>query len=128
MAAIEESKSQPVPRPRGVDARPARRAGRGSDLVWNVLTLLVWLGMASLVMAFLSVYINPASPLNPFSPQSPTLAAVIVLPSQTPSPQPSQTAPATETAEPSATPVTPTVTPTEPPVPTETAKIGRAHV
>ncbi len=124
MAAIEETKSQPVPRPRSPARR--RRARRSSDLVWNVLTLLVWLGMASMVMVFLSIYFNPASPLNPFSPVPPTLVAAVTLPSETPSPQPTMTVELTNTPtrRPTFTPVTPTVTYTPLPTATETVTPG----
>lgn len=124
MAAVEESKSQPVSRPRS--SAQVRRARRSSDLYWNVLTLMVWLGIASMVMVFLTIYFNPASPINPFSPVPPTLVSVVNLPSETPSPQPSPTLTPTSTAthRPTSTPVTPTVTLTPLPTATETITPG----
>jgi len=126
MAAIDESKRRAAPRLNRSGVHPAGSARRNPDLVWNVLTMLVWLGIASLVMLFLSIYINPASHLNPFSPVPPTIVAGIVLPSETPSPQPSPTRVLTDTPTPppTATPVTPTVTFTSSPTVTETSTPG----
>jgi hypothetical protein len=126
MAAIEESKSQPIPRLTRPEARPVSSAARGSDLAWNLLTMLVWLGMASMVVIFLSIYNNPTTPLNPFSPAPPTLVSVIRLPTETLSPQPviQRTASSTPTLPPSATPVTPTATRTSLPTATDTPTPG----
>lgn len=125
MAAIDEGKNQPVSRTRS-PSRLQRKNRRGADLFWNVLTLLVWLGIASLILVFVSIYLNPTGPLNPFRPVPPTLAAVIMLPSETPSPQPSETLALADTppASPTATLVTPTVTRTPLPTATETVTPG----
>ena len=100
--------------------RPAREQ-RG-ELVWNVLSVLVMLSMAGLLIAFLQIYSNPASQINPFPP--PTQVALLVVPTGTitlipspvtPSPQPSATVAFSET---------PTLTPTQTEIPTETPTLG----
>lgn len=106
-----------------------RHRVRQQDLKWNVMTVLVWLLMAFSVMAFVSIYTNPYSALNPFQPGAPTLVAAVVIPTATeqvtadPN-QPTILAPVaiTSTVEPP-TP-TPTVTATVTPIPTETATPG----
>lgn len=101
------------------DERPAREQ-RG-ELVWNVMSVLLILGMASLVMAFLMIYRDPASPFNPFPP--PTEVARLVVPTYTPSLSPTPVTPSPEpsqTPEPSATPRAPTLSPTISATPTET--------
>lgn len=105
-------------------AFPAAQApeSQGAALVWNVLTVLVWLITACAIMAFLSIYKNPASAFNPFyEPQAPTLAAVVVIPTGTASPQPTQ---GTEAASPTPTLPPPTATSTATLQPTETATPG----
>lgn len=111
-------------------------------LVWDVLTVLVWVGMVSLVMMFVTLIVNPASSFNPFppvTPMPPTLVAAIQLPTQTHTPDPdtvlaAATGPtartggrATRTPTTSPTPTTiptrtllPTETPTPGPSPTKT--------
>lgn len=93
-------------------SNPSAPAGHHSGaLIWNVLTVLVWLGMCSAIMAFISIYTNPQTALNPLRPGTPippTMVAAISLPT------------ATETSIPTATvrgpkptrTLTPTVTPT----------------
>lgn len=99
-------------------------AARG-DLTWNVLTVLVWLVMAFMVMAFVSIVVNPHSAWNPLrAANTPTLAAAVVIPTMTPTPETVVLAQAaTPTATSSPTP-TPTLTPTETPLPTETPTPG----
>lgn len=107
-----------VRKPRAQKPRP-RKSRANHDLTWNVLTVLTWLGMACMAMAFASIYVNPNSLFNPFRPmgarQTPTLVSALILPSGTPSPLPTATLdPLLNTATPSSTPTpaTPTVTPT----------------
>jgi hypothetical protein len=101
----------------------------GSDLFWNVLTLLVWLGIGGMVMAFLSIYNNPATSLNLLRPNGPELVAAISLPPETETPLPTSTATAvfTETSTPlpptSTVPPEPTQTETPTPGPSPTATI-----
>lgn len=94
----------------------------GSDLFWNVLTLLVWLGIAGMVMAFLSIYSNPNSSLNPLRPNTPELVAVISLPIDTEVPLPPGTATPAPTETP--TPLPPTATFTPEPTHTELPTLG----
>lgn len=66
---------------------PARR-----DMIWNVLTVLVWLMMACTVMAFASIYANPRSLLNPFRPMQPAnVVAAVSITTRTPAPQATET-------------------------------------
>ncbi len=134
MAAIEETNIHAMPRLRPAVGQPVEK---NTDLLWNVLTVLVWLMTASLIMAFVSIYVNPGSLLNPFkSSLPPTLVAAVHIPSQTPSPQPTA---AVDSSQLTPTPTfTPTATQTAPqnalqtapqtappsPVPTETATPG----
>lgn len=104
-------------------------------LVWNVLTVLVWLGMVSVVMMFVTLFANPTSQFNPFppvTPMPPTLVAAIQLPTQTHTPEPesvlaSATGPTARagraTRTPTASPA-PSLTPTRTLVPTETPTPG----
>jgi hypothetical protein len=128
MAAIEESNSSEAaqPRPDRVRADHRSTGSDSSDLFWNVLTLLVWLAMGVQVLAFFSIYTNPASSLNPFRPSEPTLVQALAIPTDTPSPEPTfgSSATPTLTVTSTPTPVTPTVTPTLDPTPTETATPG----
>jgi hypothetical protein len=102
-------------------ARTAQAEGQPAgpgDLVWNVLTMLVLLATAVTAMAFFSIYANPYSTINPFTPPgAPTLAAAVVIPTQTPTLEPTLAA-ATPTFEPTLTfTPTPTLQPTETPTP-----------
>jgi hypothetical protein len=127
MAVIDE----PEDRELFPDAFPRYRQSRRSlqrdeqqspDLFWNVLTVLVWLGIATMVMAFISIYKNPASSLNLLRPFQPTLVSVIVVPTELPIPSLDVTA----TFEPTFTEIPPTftVTPTPEPAATETPTPG----
>lgn len=53
--------------------------------LWNGLTYLVLLAVVIVVMAFLIIFMNPNSAINPFPP--PTLPALLMLPSSTPTPE-----------------------------------------
>ncbi|MGB9798838.1 MAG: hypothetical protein ACPLUL_01930 [Thermanaerothrix sp.] len=90
---------------------------RDPDLLWNVLTLLVWLGIFGVILFVGLIYINPHSPLNPFPPRPvPTL---LVLPTQEVSLE--STSNLTET--PTAT-LVPTAVPTFTPTPQPTLVEG----
>ncbi|MCX8023657.1 MAG: hypothetical protein N3A60_00475 [Thermanaerothrix sp.] len=44
------------------------------DLLWNVLTLLIWVGILGVILFVAVVYVNPSVPINPFPPRPlPTL-------------------------------------------------------
>lgn len=99
-----------------------------TDIIWNILTVLVLLAIAGMVLYFVFIYYNPTSPLNTYPP--PTQAVAIVIPTnpsatvtvvpftRTPvriasvTRTPTLTKTATLTLTPSDTPVTPTLTPT----------------
>jgi hypothetical protein len=123
MAAFDEDDS-PYSLPtieRGNQPRRARSAEPHPDLTWNGLTVLVWLGMAIMVLAFVSIYREPSSRFNPLKPQSPTLVAAIVIPTATiEATRPT----ATPTETPTLTPLPPTQTPTPSPAPTDTPTPG----
>lgn len=50
--------------------------------LWNILTIAALLALTGVTLIFLTIFINPATPINPFPP--PTLPAELVLPSATP--------------------------------------------
>jgi hypothetical protein len=106
---------------------PEEQASSGGSLIWNVLTVLVWLGMACMVMAFISVYSDPQSLANPLRPPQPTLVSAVVIPTMTASPEPTATlepGQITLTPTETATPVPPTATASPSPTFTETATPG----
>jgi len=95
------------------------------ELVWNVMSVLLLLGVAGLVMAFFQIYVDPASRYNPFPP--PTEVARLVVPSSTPTLSPTPVTPSpvpTDTLAPSQTPRTPTETVTLTATPTVTPTQG----
>ncbi len=99
-----------------------------TDIIWNILTVLVLLAIAGMVLYFVFIYYYPTSPLNTYPP--PTQAVAIVLPTNPPptvtvvpftrtpariasvTRTPTLTKTVTLTLTPSNTPVTPTLTPT----------------
>ena len=99
-----------------------------SDIVWNILTVLVLLAIAGMVLYFVFIYYYPTSPLNTYPP--PTEAVALVLPTNPPptatvvsltwtpvriasvTRTPTLTKTVTVTVTPSFTPVTPSLTPT----------------
>ncbi len=96
---------------------PEQAKRRTSNLIWNVLTMLVLLATIALAGMILSIFLNPYSAFNPFPP--PTPPVLLQLPTLTPTPL--------VIFEPTWTPVpslTPTATftprPTETLIPTET--------
>jgi hypothetical protein len=67
------------------DFNPERKTTRKSPVIWNILTIIVLLGVLGLGFYFLTVFTNPNSPLNPFPPpalptlyQTPTTTATII--------------------------------------------------
>ncbi len=99
-----------------------------TDIIWNILTVLVLLAIAGMVVYFVFIYNNPTSPLNTYPP--PTQAVAVIIPTNPPptatvvpftltpvriasvTRTPTLTRTATLTLTPSNTPVTPTLTPT----------------
>jgi hypothetical protein len=91
------------------------------SMIWNILTILVLLGICGLLYYFITVFTNPNSAFNPFSPvplptlyQTPTLTATIIpqpatwTPTPTTSPLPTRTKAPTWTSVPLV--ITPSVT------------------
>ena len=99
-----------------------------TDIIWNILTVLVLLAIAGMALFFVFIYYNPTPPLNTYPP--PTQAVAIVLPTNPPPTDtvapftrtlvriasvtrtPTLTKTPTLTLTPSNTPITPTFTPT----------------
>jgi len=94
----------------------AKKGGTGA-LVWNILTILVLLGVVAIALIFLAVFLNPSSGLNPFPPA--TLPAILEFPTATVTPVRflQSTWTPSPTLEPTAT-YTPQPTPTSPPTET----------
>ena len=93
------------------------RRQTSSGIIWNILTVLLLLGVLCLGGYFMMIFINPQSGLNPFPP--PTLPAALQLPTETPTPR--GVLPPTWTPEPTNPPTetpTPRPTATLPPTPT----------
>lgn len=67
-----------------VSEAPASRGGQ-KDLLWNVLSILLLLGMLLVTVVFLVIFVNPNSAFNPLPPPSMPLA--LVLPTSTPTPK-----------------------------------------
>jgi hypothetical protein len=89
----------------GFDLKPERKPRakvNASAVFWNLMTVVMLLSTICLALYFVTIYKNPASPLNPFQPQAlPTVYATI-----TPTITPIQLEPtwtATVTLEPTAT-------------------------
>ncbi len=81
-----------------------------NPLVWNVLSVLLILGIGLTGVGFISIFTNPYNSLNPFPP--PTMPALLVLPTSTPTLRllpPTWTPTATNTVTPSMTPPSPVV-------------------
>lgn len=83
------------------------------ERLWNLLTLLVFAGMALAVVFFAAIFLNPGVSFNPFPP--PTLPVALMLPTSTPAPTQPVAPPAlsdTLTPLPTLTPEPPTATAT----------------
>lgn len=119
------------------DLRPERKR-RSNSVFWNLLTLLVLIGIACLVIYFLILFVNPESALNPFPPRplptlmqfpTPTITPLQNPPTWTPTatiePSPTRTLASTWTPIPTNTPfyiITATsIFPATPAAPTATA-------
>ncbi len=86
--------------------RPRARGGKRSDLLWNVLTVLLLVMSFCIAGYFLSIFVNPFTPFNPLPP--PTQPPILTT--------------ATATITPLALPATWTPTPTVEPSPAPTLK------
>ena len=60
-------------------------SGKSKDLLWNVLTILVILGILLASVFLLVIFANPASAFNPLPP--PGMPLALVLPTSTPTPK-----------------------------------------
>ncbi len=105
-----------------------RRRAKHTDIIWNILTVLVILAIGAMAVYFVFIYYNPASPYNTYPPPTPAVAMVLptnpppthtVIPlTRTPvriasvTRTPTLTKTVTITFTPTDTPVTPTLTPT----------------
>ncbi|HLA98256.1 MAG TPA: hypothetical protein VJL34_07360 [Anaerolineales bacterium] len=116
-----------------LDRREAKR--KTAAMMWNILTMVVLLGMIAVALIFLAIFLNPYSSLNPFPP--PTMPALIAFPTATATPvrflQPTWTpSPTLEPTITSTPPPSPTLPPTETPfflftlspTPQETPPVG----
>jgi hypothetical protein len=68
-----------------LDDQAAQVPDRRSDLVWNVLTILILLTTVCLGIVFMIVFINPQVAFNPFPPS--TLPPTVALSTVTPTPR-----------------------------------------
>jgi hypothetical protein len=83
------------------------------DQFWNLMTVLVLVATVVMLGAFILIYRDPTSSINPFPPA--TMPVALILPTSTPTIQslpPTWTAEPTGTALPSATPIPFSPTPT----------------
>ncbi len=107
-----------------------RSVKRSSDAIWNALTLLIFLGLCVLSVAFMVILTDPTNQMNPFPP--PTLQPTRFLPTVTPADTEIPVTPATPTftvrptitRTPTFTPVPPTSTVTVTPTATITQTEG----
>jgi hypothetical protein len=96
------------------DELAADKPRKTSDIIWNILTVVVLLTVLCVVGVFLMIFLNPYGALNPFP--KPTLPVLAELPTSTPTPRvglpatwtPTITSSPTNTATP-----LPSLTPTE---------------
>ena len=95
--------------------QPPTPSSRGA-LIWNVLTIVVLIAALCLVGAFMSIFDNPFSSLNPFPPPTPPTPYLSPTPTWTPRTLPPTWTP-TATLSPSETP---TPRPSFTPIPTNT--------
>ncbi len=116
------------------ELKPERKSRfNAKSLIWNILTILVLLGIACLGWYFVTIFLNPNSPLNPFPPKplptlykspTPTITPIKLEPTWTETP--TQVPSATRTRAPTWTllpgMITPTITntPEDTPIPSET--------
>lgn len=104
----DEPVDNPTPKPN----RPRRDNGGAT---WDILSILLLMGIVTMVVIVVMIYINPSAAYNPYPP--PTVVPTLFIPTDTPSPKklpgiwtPTITPTATATETPTATK---TATPTE---------------
>ena len=113
-----------------------KSSAKHTDVIWNIMTVLVLLAIAVMALYFVFIFYNPDSPYNTYPP--PTQAVALVLPTNLPptitlapftrtpvripsvTRTPTLTKTDTVTTTPTTTPVTPTLTPTITETPTIT--------
>jgi len=128
MAAFENCENQDMisgPRPgyRNTRGGGAHDNQNGLEWFWNVMTILVWLGIIGMIVAFVTIYLDPGSSLNVLRPFQPTLVAVIDLPTETPVIY-TDTPELASVLDEIPTPQPPTLTATQEPTSTETPTPG----
>ena len=106
-----------------VDAQKTPTSKTSSDLLWNILTILVLVGVLIVGMILMIIFVKPQIGFNPFPPPTEVLIPTISVPTSTPTSRivlpPTWTPEAT--LEPSATP---TLRPTATPVPIDTQSVA----
>lgn len=110
------------------DFKPEKKVkAKKGGAIWNILTVLLLLGVACLGYYFVTIFMNPASPLNPFPPKpTPTLymtATATITPKPLPptyTPSLTQAPLTTRTKAPTWTPLPNMITPTITETPTDT--------
>jgi hypothetical protein len=50
------------------ELKPERKKVNLRSLIWNILTVIVLLGICTMANFFLTIFNNPNSPINPFPP------------------------------------------------------------
>lgn len=101
-----------------VEEEEEQQSPANTDMVWNILTIVVLVMTLCVGIVFLTVFINPNVGLNPFPP--PTMPQAMAF--DTPTPTPKQILPPTWTA--TTTAVSPTETPSPTLAPTGTIVAG----
>jgi hypothetical protein len=101
-----------------VEEEEEQQGPANTDMVWNILTIVVLVMTLCVGIGFLTVFINPNVGLNPFPP--PTMPQALAF--DTPTPTPKQILPPTWTATTTAVPPTETPSPTL--APTDTIVVG----
>jgi hypothetical protein len=122
------------------DYDPPRPSAGNRGIVWNLLSVVMLLGVACLAFGFVLIFTNPYSSLNPFPPPTPTADLPTATPTQamallpptwtaTAPPLPTETPwpTATETLPPTPTPITLTATPSLTPLPPTAPPGGYAY-
>lgn len=67
------------------DSQESDRGKKSPDLIWNVLTILVFVSILCIISVFFFIFVNPYSGINPFPP--PTLNTTVAPPTVTVTPR-----------------------------------------